>query len=188
MMIVGLQRSPRAKNTTPSQYGTQDPGLRAYRAYARTVSMKNTPASRSPRAETQATASARSGCTANTAATNAHLHIASVSSPERKKQQDRGNGVQRDVCEVMATRARAKKLAVRHVRKRGERRPAAHQWVGECPCDARPVQPSVDLRDSKDIFPVVVIDELKSGGLAENQPHKCHQRDADARRDPALAG
>ena len=78
--------------------------LVAYRVYAQSVSMKNSPLNTSLRSATHATDSTRNGWIANTAATNALRQEVwgPVHQPQHQKKQDRRRRMEQDIGEMMA--------------------------------------------------------------------------------------
>ena len=110
--------------------------------------MKNSPLSTSFRSVTQATDSARSGWTANTAATNALGHETACHPPKNQEQQDRRGGVEQHVGQVMGRGAVAQKVPDEHVRHARQRGPAFQVALGKCRPDAPQRQFAVTSRFS----------------------------------------
>ena len=106
---------------------------------------------------------------ANTAATNALVHIAAVIFPARKSR-TRSEAVQQHVDEMMPAGLESEQLAIHHVRNGGERMPVLCVNVGERPGKSRRRDAARYNRLSVDVDIVVVIDKVVPKRLAKNQP------------------
>ena len=87
--------------------------------------------------------------------------------------------MQQHVAQMMPPRVQPIHLTVEHVGERCERIPVSAMNMSERPENPFRVETVGDLRIVIHILVVIVLDEAKPEGLAENGPYRQRQRNAD---------
>src|ERR1041384_2800012 len=90
--------------------------------------------------------------------------------PEDQKKEDDCDCMQQDVGQVVSGWVKAIKLAIQHVRERGNRVPVIGVDVRKRPDDISEAQARLNRGIGIDIILVVVIDEVMPERLAKNGP------------------
>jgi hypothetical protein len=98
---------------------------------------------------------------------------------EHQKGQQHRDCMKYDVGEVMAARVQSIQLAIKHVRKRGERVPVPRMSMRECGDYPFSGKSSYDDRIFIDVNVIIKIDEIMSQRLTEYGPGACYQTKAD---------
>ena len=98
---------------------------------------------------------------------------------QEKEKQQHGHGMQKNIHEVMTCRGQAKHLDIQHVRDRGQRMPIAGVLVTKRPHDSAQRHAASDLLVLQHVNVVVVIHEVMTERLSENDPGETEQDDAN---------
>src|SRR6266404_2966958 len=96
-----------------------------------------------------------------------------------QKQQDDCDGLQDNICKVMATCVGAPQLAVQHMRQSCQRMPIAGMLAAERVNSAGNGQPISDERIRVNVGIIIVVDEVVADSLPENEPRYYNEKNAD---------
>src|ERR1700733_361584 len=106
--------------------------------------------------------------------------------PQHKKEQNRCECVEKNVCKMMSARFQSVKLAIHHVRNPCQRMPIGTVGVGKSPSDARKRQALRDFRICINIFVIVEVDKSKFCCLAKNNPNDSREKNTNPKDNPPL--
>ena len=103
---------------------------------------------------------------------------------QSKKKKDNSDDVEEYIGKVMPACLQAVKLAVEHVRDRGQRMPIFGVNVGECPDNIGKAEatgyPGILIHVTR----VIVVNEIVPECLAKNRPSQRYKNDANAESKP----